>query len=95
MRRATLLLRERRILGADRFAEIVIWRVPFRVRGSAHEFRYRLAYVVDNVCVLRFDNEAGKGDHRHLGEREEPYRFTSPEHLIDDFWEAVANWNHE
>jgi hypothetical protein len=32
-----------------------------------------------------YDNEAGKGDHRHLGLREEPYMFTTVEALIADF----------
>jgi hypothetical protein len=28
---------------------------------------------------LRFDSEAGKGDHRHVDGKEEPYAFLSPE----------------
>ena len=67
---AELLLRERYLLGEDRFAEIVIWQVPNPVPGSAHGYKYRLAFVVRDVCVLRFDNEAGKGDHMHIGGRE-------------------------
>ena len=58
---ARLLLRERRIIAEERFAEIVIWQVPRALRGSRHRFKYRLAFVVDEVCVLRFDNETGKG----------------------------------
>lgn len=27
--------------------------------------KYSLARVADGACVLRYDNEAGKGDHRH------------------------------
>jgi hypothetical protein len=90
--RARLLLRERLILREDRFADIVIWQVPVPVRGSPHRYKYRLALVIDGVCVLRFDNEAGKGDHHHLGEQEVPYRFVNPEQLVDDFWEAVRRW---
>jgi hypothetical protein len=93
--RATLLLRERRVLAEGRFAEIVIWRVPSLVRGSMHEFRYRLAYVIDGICVLRFDNETGKGDYRHVGEQEAPYAFVSPERLIEDFWDEIENWRPE
>jgi Family of unknown function (DUF6516) len=69
----------------------VIWRVPQSVRGSDHRFKYRLAYIVENVCVLRFDNEAGKGDHRHLGEIEQAYAFVSPQTLLADFWAAVRD----
>jgi len=34
---------------------------------------------------VRYDNELGKGDHRHYGEREETYAFTSLEALLEDF----------
>ena len=80
-----LLLRERRILGEDRFVEIVIWELPRRVAGSRHRFKYRLAFVVDETCVLRFDNETGKGDHKHIGADEVPYRFTTLAQLVTDF----------
>lgn len=39
--RAALLLRERRVLDEGRFADIVIWRVPAPLPGSAHGFKYR------------------------------------------------------
>jgi hypothetical protein len=89
---ARLLLRERRVLAEDRFAETVVWQLPRAVAGSSHRFKYRLAFVVDEVCVLRFDNETGKGDHKHIGERQVAYRFTSLEKLVSDFWEEVARW---
>ncbi len=49
------------------------------VRESKHDLKYALAYVVSGVCVLRYDNEPGKGDHRHLGALEMRYEFTMPE----------------
>ena len=86
---ADMLLRERIEVDDISFVELVVWRLPRAVLGSAHPFKYRLAYVVDGVCVLRYDNETGKGDHRHLGEVEMAYRFTTIEQLIDDFWQDV------
>jgi hypothetical protein len=77
------------------FAELVLWRLPQPLDGSAHTFKYRLAYVVRGECVLRYDNEAGKGDHRHFGSKEGPYEFSSPEQLIADFQSDIARWNHE
>lgn len=77
------------------FAELVLWRLPTSAKGSAHPFKYRLAYVVAGVCVLRYDNEAGKGDHLHFGGKEGAYVFTTPEQLIADFQKDIARWNHE
>jgi len=89
---AELLLRERHQLADNAFAELRVWRVPGTVRGSRHDYKYALAYVVAGVCVLRYDNEAGKGDHRHVGGREEPYHFTNPARLLADFWADVDRW---
>ena len=77
------------------FAELVLWRLPKPVEGSAHGFRYRLAYVVRGECVLRYDNEVGKGDHRHFGQTESDYTFTTPDQLLADFQRDIERWNHE
>ena len=92
---AKLLLRERLILAIGRHVDLVIWQLPSPVRGSQHHYKYRLAYVVNDVCVLRYDNEAGKGDHRHFGKRESVYAFTTPEKLIANFQQDIARWNDE
>ncbi len=93
--KAVELVRERVVFSDRAFAELVLWRVPEQVGGSQHFFKYRLAYVVDGVCVLRYDNERGKGDHRHFGDREFPYDFMSPDQLIADFQRDIARWDHE
>ncbi len=92
---ATLLLRTRIIFSEDAFAEMVLWRVTQPMPGSKHSFKYRLAYVVNQQCVLRYDNEAGKGDHQHHGTTERPYRFTTPDKLIADFQLGIERWNVE
>ncbi len=87
--KAQLLLKQRLILSETTFAEIVIWQLPAPLNGSAHHFKYRLAYVVNNVCVLRYDNEAGKGNHVHINAQELEYNFVSTEQLIDDFFAQI------
>jgi len=83
--KATLIARDRRIYRDGVFSEIVVWLVPEPVRGSAHLFKYSLALIDEGVCVLRYDNEAGKGDHRHIGDSESPYAFSTLEVLLRDF----------
>jgi hypothetical protein len=51
--------------------------------------------VAGEECVLRYDNERGKGDHRHARTLEEPYNFSTPDQLMADFEADVARWNHE
>lgn len=89
--KADLLIRSRRDMEVG-FVEVVVWKLPQPLRGSVHGFKYRLAYVVDGVCVVRYDNEAGKGDHRHVGADESGYGFTTVDQLLDDFLADVAAW---
>lgn len=82
-------MRRRVSLTEASFLEIVVWRVPVPVRGSKHGFKCRLAYVVEGKCVLRYGNEAGKGDHRHVGSSETAYQFTTVDKLLADFLKGV------
>jgi hypothetical protein len=92
---AVELLRTRVVYSEAAFAELVLWQVPKPLQGSAHRYKYRLAYVARGECVLRYDNEAGKGDHRHYDDVESPYEFSTPEQLIADFQRDIARWNDE
>lgn len=89
---AELLIDERHVLNAVTFVEIAVWRVPRSPRGSTHRFKYRLALIHEGICVLRYDNEAGKGDHRHLGMSEKRYTFSGADTLLTDFWRDVEAW---
>lgn len=88
MSKARKITRTRLVVGAG-FAELVVWQVPEPIPGSTHAYKYRLAYVVSDVCRVRYDNERGKGDHRHLDGMELPYVFRSLERLLSDFWRDV------
>ena len=93
--KAALLLRERLPFDDDAFAELVIWRLPRQAPGSAHPYKYRLAFVIGDECVLRFDNEAGKDDHQHTRARELIYVFESPEKLVQDFLREARRIHRE
>jgi hypothetical protein len=81
------------ILAVDQFAEIVIWQLPTAAAGSAHAFKYRLAFVAS--AKVRYDNEAGKGDHRHVGESQKAYKFIDLDRLVADFEQDIARWQDE
>ena len=81
-----------RLVVSPGFAELAVWKVPESVSGSPHSYKYRLAYVVNGVCRVRYDNERGKGDHRHIGDQEYEYTFSSVEQLLADFQSDVERW---
>lgn len=83
--RATLLLHEKVVLPDESIMEIVLWRLPQRTPERPHGLKYRLYYGRKGVCLVRYDNETGKGDHKHVRGRETPYEFESVEQLRSDF----------
>ena len=75
--------------------EMVIWALPEPSTDRPHGLKYRLNCGKSGRCVVRYDNETGKGDHRHYGRREEAYAFESVEKLVADFkadCERLAGW---
>jgi hypothetical protein len=82
---ATLIFHRKRHYDDGTISEMKLWLVPRPVRGSPHSFKYSLFFGREGERLIGYDNEAGKGDHRHLGSREEPYRFSTPEQLLADF----------
>ncbi|HRP95628.1 MAG TPA: DUF6516 family protein [Rhodocyclaceae bacterium] len=69
--------------------EMTIWEVPEPVPGSMHSLKYSLFYGYPGARVVGYDNERGKGDHRHIDSREEPYEFSTVEALMADFLSDV------
>jgi len=65
---------------------MVLWQLPEKTSERPHSLKYRLYYgLADGTCIVRYDNESGKGDHKHYGAQEELYDFTDVETLIADF----------
>lgn len=90
MSKAALILHRKRHFDDGAIVELKLWRVPAPVRGSAHPFKYSLFYGRRGERLVGYDNEAGKGDHRHRDGREEAYAFTTVERLTADFLADVA-----
>ena len=95
--KAALLLHEKVVFSDESIIEIVLWRLPEPTSERPHGFKYRLYYGRRGVCLVRYDNETGKGDHKHVRGREMPYEFKSVEQLRLDFEEDVksAGGKHE
>ncbi len=85
MPNATLILHRKRRYDDGAILELKLWQVPAAVPGSAHLFKYSLFYGNGGQRLIGYDNEAGKGDHRHCGGEEEAYAFITFRQLLADF----------
>ncbi len=93
--KALLAFHDKQVLPDGAIVEMKIWQVPIPVPGSAHKFKYSLFYGMEGRRFAGYDNERGKGDHRHSGDRQEPYDFTTVERLISDFLADVRGLRGE
>jgi hypothetical protein len=52
--------------------EMVLWKLPKSTPGKPDGLKYRLHYEYpDGKTEVRYDNEKDKGNHRHIGDKEE------------------------
>ena len=91
-KRAILQLHEKVVRDDGAIVELVIWQLPRPTIDRPHALKYRLYFGRGGKCLVRYDNEAGKGDHRHVGGRELPYRFVSVARLRRDFEADVSKY---
>ncbi|WPL17868.1 hypothetical protein Thiowin_02910 [Thiorhodovibrio winogradskyi] len=91
---ARQILRDRKLFTGGLIIERVVWALPERSPDFPHGLKYRLYCgrrgQGSGECLVRYDNERGKGDHVHRGDHEEPYRFISLPRLLADFSADVA-----
>lgn len=89
---AVLLAKSKEFRDDGSIVEVVIWGLPQPLHPCLHRYKYRLFYGTREECRVRYDNERGKGDHRHFGVIEQPYEFSSVARLLDDFEHDIARW---
>jgi hypothetical protein len=87
---ARLIFHRKRTSEDGAISEIKVWEVEEAVVGSQHRLKYSLYYGKAGVRLVGYDNERGKGDHRHYGDQEETYVFTDVSTLVADFLKDVA-----
>lgn len=93
--KAKELVRTRIVYTESAFAELALWELAKALPGATHVYKYRLAFVVEGKCLIRYDNESGKGDHRHMGSTETRYEFSTPDQLLADFQRDIERWMYE
>ncbi|MCF7978139.1 MAG: DUF6516 family protein [Chromatiaceae bacterium] len=87
---ALQILRDRKQFANGVIVERVVWALPGATADHPHGLKYRLYCGHSGRCLVRYDNERGKGDHKHIGDTEQPYPFVSLTQLLADFAADVA-----
>jgi Family of unknown function (DUF6516) len=91
MTKAVPLRDFKRTLSNGATLQIVIWILPESTRHYPHALKYRLNYSLpDGTSLVRYDNHAPKGDHKHIRAIEQPYKFVSEDKLIADFFDDIV-----
>ena len=93
--KARLLYSRRMVYEDGAILEMVLWRVHTPVAPSRHDLKYSLFYGRPGIREVGYDNERGKGDHRHFLGVETAYEFISVEKLVADFWSDVKRLRGE
>lgn len=88
-----LLVRAKEVRDDGSIVEVVIWSLPEPLPPCRHLFKYRLYYGLAGQDRVRYDNERGKGDHRHVNGHELSYVFESVDKLLDDFERDIDEWS--
>jgi hypothetical protein len=93
--KAEKILDVRNVFDDGSFLIIRVWRVVDPVRPSPHRFKYSFFYGRPGERLVLFDNERGKGDHKHIKDVESSYAFESIEKLTVDFLTEVKRMRSE
>lgn len=92
---AILIAQAKEVRDDGTIIEIVVWELTEPPPPCVHGYKYRLFFGASGKCFVRYDNERGKGDHRHVGDVETSYEFTDIDTLLVDFERDAANWRSE
>ncbi|MBC2694115.1 MAG: hypothetical protein HF982_02320 [Desulfobacteraceae bacterium] len=88
--KASLIYHEKFMYADGAVREMVLWQLPKKTYDRPDGLKYRLYYgLADGTCIVRYDNESGKGDHKHIKDQEEFYLFKDVETLVADFLEDI------
>ncbi len=93
--KAQRIFYDKAVLSDGSIVEMTIWQLAEPTAERPHGLKYSLFYGRDGVRLVGYDNERGKGDHKHIGGLETRYKFTSVEKMVKDFLADVERATNE
>ena len=93
MKRRALSVMNRKLSRDDgSILQFIVWELPGPLPGCTHRYKYRFYFGKNGIPLVRYDNERGKGDHRHYKDGEESYTLHDLNTLLRDFLMDMAQF---
>ena len=93
--KAVRIFYDKTVLPDGAIVQMTIWQLPRSTQERPHGLKFSLFYGGPDGRIVGYDNESGKGDHKHIGEQEIACTFTSIDQLVSDFYTDVMRWRDE
>lgn len=95
--KARIILDTKTVLADGRVIQRKVWKLPKTTLDRPHGIKFRLYCGAKGKTIVRYDNESGKGSHRHIGEQEleTGYEFVSLVQLLTDFAADIVQLSGE
>jgi hypothetical protein len=83
--KAVRIFYDKAILPDGAIVQMTIWQLPYPAHERPHGLKYSLFYGGTGGRIVGYDNEIGKGDHKHIRDVQTRYKFVTVETLVADF----------
>jgi hypothetical protein len=93
--RARKIFYDKAVFPDGAIVEMTIWQLPEATSERPHGLKYSLYFGHEGRRLIGYDNERGKGDHKHIGDAEFPYNFVGVDTLVADFIADIARIRNE
>lgn len=93
--KAVRIFYDKAVLPDGAIVQMTIWQLPDATQERLHGLKYSLFYGDDEGRIVGYDNESGKGDHKHIRDVQTRYKFISVETMVADFLADVERIRNE
>ena len=93
--KAVRIFYDKTVLPDGAIVRMTIWQLPRSTQERPHGLKFTLFYGGPDGRIVGYDNESGKGDHKHIRDVETRYKFIDVETMVADFLADVERIRNE
>ena len=82
--KAVRIFYDKTVLPDGAIVQMTIWQLPRSTQERPHGLKYSLFYGGPDGRIVGYDNESGKGDHKHIRDVETRYKLIDVETMVAD-----------